>query len=350
MSNELSKLWVVIGAKTDEFKTGLDKMKDQAAGFAGGVNKALGGILPAATVAGAVYTFTDMMKKAAAYGEEIKLAAQKTGMSIQMIQKLGYVDKLKNSSIGGLGTGMRKLSIALADAMDGSTAAQKSFDSLGLSIDDLQKMNPDERFLAVANALSQIEDPAKKTQAAVDLLGRAGQDLIPVIDEIQKLKDMNIPTINDADIESLDRGKESIEKMEAAWESLKVSFAATVWPNFVPLLDGLKAILDGIKGIDAAIKSIPMPWRNLVMPEGLLSILGKFSTGQYKIKGYAGGGIVTTPQLATVGEAGPEAIIPLSQLGGGGELHIHVDLDGEQVAEVVETRLFNRVNWSKGYV
>lgn len=35
-------------------------------------------------------------------------------------------------------------------------------------------------------------------------------------------------------------------------------------------------------------------------------------------QGYASGGIVTQPQLAMVGEAGPEAIIPLSQMGGMG--------------------------------
>lgn len=40
----------------------------------------------------------------------------------------------------------------------------------------------------------------------------------------------------------------------------------------------------------------------------------------------AGGGVVNTPTLAIVGEAGPEAVIPLSRLGGGtGELHIHFE-------------------------
>jgi phage-related protein len=45
-----------------------------------------------------------------------------------------------------------------------------------------------------------------------------------------------------------------------------------------------------------------------------------------------GGGIVTRPTLSVIGEAGPEAVIPLSQLGGrgaqGGEVHMHVHFDG----------------------
>jgi hypothetical protein len=48
---------------------------------------------------------------------------------------------------------------------------------------------------------------------------------------------------------------------------------------------------------------------------------GSFDIGNLNIPGFANGGIVTGPTLAMVGEKGPEAIIPLSQLGsmnGGG--------------------------------
>jgi hypothetical protein len=48
---------------------------------------------------------------------------------------------------------------------------------------------------------------------------------------------------------------------------------------------------------------------------------GSFDIGNINIPGFANGGIVTGPTLAMVGEKGPEAIIPLSQLGsmnGGG--------------------------------
>jgi SLT domain-containing protein len=57
---------------------------------------------------------------------------------------------------------------------------------------------------------------------------------------------------------------------------------------------------------------------------------------------YANGGIVTSPQLAMVGEAGPEAIIPLSQLGSGEQI-INLFIDGEQVTNVIERRMNNRV-------
>jgi len=45
---------------------------------------------------------------------------------------------------------------------------------------------------------------------------------------------------------------------------------------------------------------------------------GDFNLGNINIPGFADGGIVTRPTLAMVGEKGPEAIIPLSKMGGGG--------------------------------
>jgi hypothetical protein len=54
--------------------------------------------------------------------------------------------------------------------------------------------------------------------------------------------------------------------------------------------------------------------------------IGNFDIGGIDIPGFANGGIVTGPTLAMVGEKGPEAIIPLSQLGnmGGGGVTVNV--------------------------
>ena len=52
---------------------------------------------------------------------------------------------------------------------------------------------------------------------------------------------------------------------------------------------------------------------------------GSLDLGNVNIPGFADGGIVTRPTLAMVGEKGPEAIIPLSQMGGmGGGVTVNV--------------------------
>ena len=59
------------------------------------------------------------------------------------------------------------------------------------------------------------------------------------------------------------------------------------------------------------------------------------------VEGLAEGGIVTRPTRALIGEAGPEAVIPLSQAGltGTRELHIHV---GNFMGDEMSMRQFVR--------
>ena len=48
----------------------------------------------------------------------------------------------------------------------------------------------------------------------------------------------------------------------------------------------------------------------------------------------ANGGIVNSPTIAMIGEAGPEAVIPLSKMGGmGGGMNVVVNVQGSVVQE-----------------
>jgi hypothetical protein len=60
--------------------------------------------------------------------------------------------------------------------------------------------------------------------------------------------------------------------------------------------------------------------------DSLRESIGGFNFGGISIPGFADGGIVTRPTLAMVGEKGPEAIIPMSQMGnmGGGGVTVNV--------------------------
>lgn len=111
-----------------------------------------------------------------------------------------------------------------------------------------------------------------------------------------------------------------------------VSFFKGVWNTLISGFESyINVYIDGINSIISLINSIPGINLGTV---GRLDLSG--------IKAYASGGIVTSPQLAMVGEAGPEAIIPLDQMGSGEQI-INLFIDGEQVTNVIERRMNNRV-------
>jgi SLT domain-containing protein len=60
----------------------------------------------------------------------------------------------------------------------------------------------------------------------------------------------------------------------------------------------------------------------------------------------AAGGIVTSPTLALIGEAGPEAVIPLGTGGGGiggaDMVHVQLVIDGQVLIDAVRKAVRNR--------
>lgn len=78
--------------------------------------------------------------------------------------------------------------------------------------------------------------------------------------------------------------------------------------------------------IGQIIQAIRNVWNNTIGGKGLhLPSIGGFGGADLTIPRLASGGIVTSPTLALIGEAGPEAVVPLSGRSAGiGGVHIYV--------------------------
>jgi len=102
---------------------------------------------------------------------------------------------------------------------------------------------------------------------------------------------------------------------------------------------------DGLKdSFKSAINAVIGWWNNLELsidiPDKIPGLPDSFSITTPNIPYLANGGLVTRATLAVIGEAGPEAVIPLSkmgQLGGGGRFDIR--LSAEQVSQLMLGRI-----------
>jgi hypothetical protein len=102
------------------------------------------------------------------------------------------------------------------------------------------------------------------------------------------------------------------------------------------IINPLKAALDLVGKVIGALGKIP----------GVSSIAGAVGGLVGKIPGLADGGIVTGPTLAVVGEAGPEAVIPLSKMNqmGNVTININANVADERLGDVIVNALrqYNR--------
>lgn len=159
-------------AKMKGIENSLDSMGKKAT-KAGAIMMAAG----VAIMAG-VFKMADSYTKA---GDEVAKMAKRTGFGVETLSELRHVAKLSGSSIESLEKGVKRMSSTIEDAKDGLETYTRSFDKLGLSVDEIARMAPEEQFWAIANAIADLEDPTTRAALAMDFFGRAGTDMLPML-------------------------------------------------------------------------------------------------------------------------------------------------------------------------
>ena len=163
--------------------TGIGKGFASAQGALSSFSKSILSIPAAIAGSVAVTGLVALAKGFADAGSAIDDMSQRTGMGAEAVSALGYVAQMTGTDVGTVEKAVRKMQVGLADAAAGVPGAAEKFEALGLSISDLQRMSPEQQFIAIADKLSNIEDPALKSAAAMEYFGKAGADLVPMISE-----------------------------------------------------------------------------------------------------------------------------------------------------------------------
>jgi len=131
-----------------------------------------------AAITAAMFKMADSYTKA---GEEVAKMAKRTGFGVETLSELRYAAKLSGSSIESLEKGIKRMASTIEDAKDGLETYTRSFDKLGLSVEEVARMTPEEQFWAIATAIAELEDATTRAAIAQDFFGRAGTDLLPML-------------------------------------------------------------------------------------------------------------------------------------------------------------------------
>lgn len=160
--------------------------------FEGGVNRliSLGKKLAATYLTlEAVKGLGRMVKSVADFGDQLDETSKKIGLSTDAIQKFGYAAKLSGVEQGTFNAGLKIFSRNIGEAKNGSKSAIQSFKDLNL--DPKKFKSNEEGFLAVAEAISKVPDPARQAALAMGVFGRSGAEFLPVFEggseELQRL-------------------------------------------------------------------------------------------------------------------------------------------------------------------
>lgn len=206
---------------------------------------AVGGAIVGMGIA-AIKTYTDM-------GSEIYDLSKKTGMGTRALSELRYMAEQCGTSLGGLEVGIKRMQSVLYDASNGLGAATSSLAALNLTVGELQGLAPEEQFWTIASALSDVEDPSLRAALAVDLFGRSGTDLLPILDEgatgIQEMKDRaaELGVVFDEEAAAkADKLGDRLNDLKTALTGAAVELGETLMPYVMAFADWLVKVIKGV--------------------------------------------------------------------------------------------------------
>ena len=127
--------------------------------------------------------FTSFIKSAASSAAAVDDLSKRTGISTQTLQGYGLAASQSGVSTELMGKSLQKLSLVQLKAQNGNKAAAESFSAIGLSMQDLAGLSPEQTFEAVTDAIAQLPTVAQQSAAAVALFGKSGAELVPIFQE-----------------------------------------------------------------------------------------------------------------------------------------------------------------------
>lgn len=172
-------------AQIDGLTRSLDKANNQASGLSNAFSKLGGmaknaGIAIAGLGAAAVGGLAVLGKNAIDSADNINDLSQRTGVAVETLSKFGAAAEDSGSSLDEVGKAMGKLSKGIVDP---ASKANEALRSIGVSSTDARGKirSVDEVMLDIADKFSKLPDGAQKTALAMDIFGKSGANLIPML-------------------------------------------------------------------------------------------------------------------------------------------------------------------------
>ena len=122
----------------------------------------------------------------AALGDDVAKNADKLGFSIEGFQELRYAAERSGVSVATFDSSMTTMQKRLGEAAQGSGAAIKGLDMLGLSAKDLIKLAPEDALGVIADRMQQIENPADRATVAAAFFSKQGIGMVNMLKDGSK--------------------------------------------------------------------------------------------------------------------------------------------------------------------
>lgn len=263
----LFNLFAKITLDDKDYKKGIKSAEKSGKSFGQTLTS---GLKVAGKAMAALYTGTVAVASAIAkitlsavnYGDEIAKESQKLNMSMEGYQKWSTMLEMAGTSIDIMSMGMKTFTGILDEASKGNATALLTLQKLGLGYEDFAGLSVEDSLKKVVEQFQTMEQGAEKTQLAVDLFGRSGQELLPLlnqevgsIDELFKSYEELGFIISDDVLRASEDFDDQLSLLKKSFKVAAVNIGTIFMPAISNILTGLLDLAKGSAGAGETLKS-----------------------------------------------------------------------------------------------
>lgn len=227
-----------------EAKREMRSLKDYSTRTLGSIGSTLGatiaGIATIATAKAAISGIIDEGLRV----DELATRATIIGTTAKELSALRYAATQSDVSVQSFEKSLIKMRKSIGDAGDGLKTAKDALAALGISQEEIVQQDASTQFMTISSALRAMENQTLQTKYAMDLLGRSGSELLPIIrgsagnfekylEEGKRLSE----SLTDQNIAAAMAIDETLKRVKQSWENLKIAIVGSMGPNLAKFLE-----------------------------------------------------------------------------------------------------------------
>ena len=221
----------------------------------GPLSGALGALAPVATVGG----LAALVGKTVEAGDKFNDLSQRTGVSVESLARFNKAAATSGTDIDSVAKSLNKLNRGMVDAATtGKGPASDALKSLGISATDAsgKLKNADQVMLEIADAFSKMQDGPTKSALAFDLLGKSGDQMIPMLNEGGKAIESLSVKMTGAFAEKADEYNDKLAMLGGKVGALAAGITVALLPALDATVTVLTMVVDGFASLPGPIQAI----------------------------------------------------------------------------------------------
>lgn len=214
-------------------------LKSVKANFAK-LGAAIGG---AVTIGG----ITALTSNSLAAADNIGKLSTRLGASTEALSQYQYVAELTGVSFNTLTTGWQRMTRRISEAAVGTGEARGALAELGLEVQALSQLAPEQQFEALADAIQQVEKPADRVRLAMKLFDSEGVALLQTMEggseAIRRMRDEASSlglTLSQETADAAANANDALTRLGAATDALGLVLVDSLAPYLAEVVEWLQ--------------------------------------------------------------------------------------------------------------